>query len=81
LNEAFAKYMTENPDFQGKVVFMGHSLGGILLYDIIANQHENPVFKADGIIQKKLPDQDIKNHANLMKNLAIGEKKTHYEFK
>ncbi|KAJ3278754.1 hypothetical protein HK104_002061 [Borealophlyctis nickersoniae] len=39
LNDAYSTFITDHPDFSGTVTLFGHSLGGIICYDILANQH------------------------------------------
>lgn len=38
LNEKFQEFMISNPDFGGKVCIFAHSLGGVIAYDLLANQ-------------------------------------------
>eukprot|EP00850_Spirogloea_muscicola_P001411 SM000005S17208 [mRNA] locus=s5:845442:851065:+ [translate_table: standard] len=38
LNRQYAKFMKRNPDFSGKVSLYGHSLGSVLVYDILCHQ-------------------------------------------
>ncbi len=38
MNEAYANFLKTYPAFKGKVAIFGHSLGGIISYDILANQ-------------------------------------------
>ncbi|KAJ3307303.1 hypothetical protein HDV03_001788 [Kappamyces sp. JEL0829] len=40
LNEEHAKAMKKWPDFTGKVSIVAHSLGSVISYDLLANQHE-----------------------------------------
>ncbi|KAJ1673264.1 hypothetical protein EV182_005579, partial [Spiromyces aspiralis] len=35
LNEAYAEFMAEHPDFCGKIYLVCHSLGGLICYDIL----------------------------------------------
>ncbi|KAJ3107440.1 S23-interacting protein [Phlyctochytrium planicorne] len=39
LNDTYAEFMKKNPNFNGVISILGHSLGGIISYDILANQH------------------------------------------
>ena len=41
LNKTFAEFMASNPDFDGKVGLVCHSLGGIICYDILAHQSDS----------------------------------------
>jgi hypothetical protein len=38
MNDSYSKFMNQYPDFKGKVAIYAHSLGGIISYDILANQ-------------------------------------------
>jgi hypothetical protein len=38
INAEHRKFTIENPEFKGKVSFVTHSLGPIIIYDILANQ-------------------------------------------
>ncbi|KAJ3140469.1 hypothetical protein HK100_009377 [Physocladia obscura] len=38
LNTEYRKFMAQHPDFGGKICFLGHSLGGVICYDLLANQ-------------------------------------------
>ncbi|KAJ3191223.1 hypothetical protein HK101_007971 [Irineochytrium annulatum] len=38
LNEQYDVFLTQHPNFRGNVALVGHSLGGIILYDLLANQ-------------------------------------------
>ncbi|KAJ3355949.1 hypothetical protein HDU83_002234 [Entophlyctis luteolus] len=38
LNTEHQKFMAENPDFSGKICILAHSLGGVISYDLLANQ-------------------------------------------
>ncbi|KAJ3090025.1 hypothetical protein HK102_004897 [Quaeritorhiza haematococci] len=40
LNEEFEKFCQRNPDFDGRVAILGHSLGGIITFDILSNQRK-----------------------------------------
>ncbi|KAI9354072.1 hypothetical protein DFJ73DRAFT_827821 [Zopfochytrium polystomum] len=87
LNAAHAKYMKENPGFHGNVVLLGHSLGGIICYDILANQHENPVFKdaesgggATSPFNSSAVEVDpFPNHTRIKSLREIPQSQTHFE--
>lgn len=38
LNAAWKDFKSRNPQFNGRIALVGHSLGGVISYDIIANQ-------------------------------------------
>ncbi|KAJ3163180.1 hypothetical protein HDU86_002349 [Geranomyces michiganensis] len=37
LNNAYRDFCEANPDFKGQINLIGHSLGGVILYDLLAN--------------------------------------------
>jgi hypothetical protein len=37
LNKAYDEYMAANPDFEDSITILAHSLGGIIMYDILCN--------------------------------------------
>ncbi|RKO90389.1 DDHD domain-containing protein [Blyttiomyces helicus] len=43
LNKAYAEFCSQNQGFAGKVCIVGHSLGGVIMYDLLANQGEKKV--------------------------------------
>lgn len=40
MNRLFALFMSRNPDFKGGVSVAGHSLGSLILFDILSNQKD-----------------------------------------
>jgi len=38
MNNAYNEYISKHSDFNGKIILFGHSLGGVILYDILTNQ-------------------------------------------
>lgn len=38
LNRLYALFLTRNPTFKGKVSLTGHSLGSLILFDLLAHQ-------------------------------------------
>jgi hypothetical protein len=38
LNDAYREFMLRNPTFDGKIVLLGHSLGGVICYDLLKHQ-------------------------------------------
>ncbi|KAI8341663.1 hypothetical protein BC941DRAFT_338328, partial [Chlamydoabsidia padenii] len=39
-NTSYHNFMEKHPDFDGKIVILGYSLGGILTWDILSHQRE-----------------------------------------
>ncbi|KAI8816794.1 uncharacterized protein EV422DRAFT_571320 [Fimicolochytrium jonesii] len=37
LNQAYDDFLVEHPDFDGHIVLIGHSLGGVICYDLLSN--------------------------------------------
>jgi hypothetical protein len=48
-NSAYRAFRQENPHFGGKIAIMAYSLGGIITWDILSTQKDNPTlaFKPD----------------------------------
>ncbi|KAG0178873.1 hypothetical protein DFQ28_006836 [Apophysomyces sp. BC1034] len=40
LNTSYHNFLEKHPDFAGEVVMLGYSLGGVIMYDILAHQRE-----------------------------------------
>ena len=74
LNQAHAIFITENPEFDGVVCLLGHSLGGIICYDLLANQSKSEEEDDDDDDKSNTPD------ANTTPDIGMFPK-THYEFK
>lgn len=49
INDGYRRLMRERPNFCGKIVMLGHSLGGILLYDMLCRQSNVRQQNADGL--------------------------------
>ncbi|KAL2919610.1 hypothetical protein HK105_200522 [Polyrhizophydium stewartii] len=45
LNEAYDRFIKAHPYFTGKVALVGHSLGGIICYDLLAHQPGAPLME------------------------------------
>lgn len=41
INGLYAKFCQRNPNFKGAVSLTGHSLGSLILFDLLQNQREN----------------------------------------
>ncbi|XP_069844258.1 SEC23-interacting protein isoform X1 [Dipodomys merriami] len=48
INRLHALFMSRNPDFKGKVSVAGHSLGSLILFDILSNQKDLNISKSPG---------------------------------
>jgi hypothetical protein len=53
INKQYGIFMKENPDFNGKISFIGHSLGGLICYDLLSNQ--NPLDNFPEHVQPHYP--------------------------
>ncbi|ODV94527.1 hypothetical protein PACTADRAFT_3413 [Pachysolen tannophilus NRRL Y-2460] len=47
INDVYATYLKKNPGFEGKVSFVGHSLGSAILFDILARQPDHVNLHSD----------------------------------
>lgn len=62
LNRLYHKYRETHPHFSGKVAIVGHSLGGIITYDLLSNQVK--AVSLDGSpISYPNTDPDARNNA------------------
>ncbi|XP_057591008.1 SEC23-interacting protein isoform X3 [Hippopotamus amphibius kiboko] len=48
INRLYALFMSRNPDFKGGVSVAGHSLGSLILFDILTNQKDLNLSKSPG---------------------------------
>ncbi|KAM4837886.1 SEC23-interacting protein isoform X3 [Urocitellus parryii] len=48
INRLYALFMSRNPDFKGRVSVAGHSLGSLILFDILSNQKDLNFSKSPG---------------------------------
>ncbi|XP_058154264.1 SEC23-interacting protein isoform X3 [Dasypus novemcinctus] len=48
INRLHALFMSRNPDFKGRVSVAGHSLGSLILFDILSNQKDLNLSKSPG---------------------------------
>ncbi|XP_068404772.1 SEC23-interacting protein isoform X2 [Eschrichtius robustus] len=70
MNRLYALFMSRNPDFKGGVSVAGHSLGSLILFDILSNQKDlnlskspGPLAVANGVVkqphfqEKQIPEE------------------------
>ncbi|EDL17659.1 SEC23-interacting protein isoform 2 [Mus musculus] len=50
INRLHSLFMSRNPNFKGKVSVAGHSLGSLILFDILSNQRDMCVSKSPGSV-------------------------------
>ncbi|XP_028625242.1 SEC23-interacting protein isoform X4 [Grammomys surdaster] len=50
INRLHSLFMSRNPNFKGKVSVAGHSLGSLILFDILSNQKDTSVSKSPGSV-------------------------------
>lgn len=56
MNRLYKTFLQRNPTFRGQLSVIGHSLGSVILYDILSNQKlENEEDK----LSKKVPSSTI----------------------
>ncbi|XP_054708602.1 phospholipase DDHD2-like [Uloborus diversus] len=57
LNRLYEIFLARNPDFAGRIFVAGHSLGSLILFDILANQNhcekEQPSVKTSNQVEEK----------------------------
>ncbi|CAN2391901.1 SEC23-interacting protein [Pristimantis euphronides] len=70
VNRLYKLFMSRNPDFKGKVSVAGHSLGSLILFDILSNQTD---------ITASSPSPVLTNDViTLMKSESSVEKQSHF---
>lgn len=70
MNRLHALFLSRNPDFKGRVSVAGHSLGSLILFDILSNQKDlnflkspGPLAVANGVVkqpqfqEKQMPEE------------------------
>ena len=66
MNNAYNEYLSSHPDFKGKVILFGHSLGGIILYDILVNQDYKKLEKFKAWNRSELKEKDMNGNSDDM---------------
>lgn len=54
LNRIYHLFMDRNPEFNGKISFIGHSLGSAIMFDILSKQDQPPKLRRKGDKSLKL---------------------------
>lgn len=57
LNQVYAKFCERNPSFKGGVSLAGHSLGSLILFDLLQNQRPVTVPNNDEVENQETPDE------------------------
>lgn len=58
LNRVYYLFKQRNPDFKGSVYLGGHSLGSLILFDILCHQHPEPEPEPDRESKESTPEDD-----------------------
>ncbi|XP_059755144.1 SEC23-interacting protein isoform X2 [Balaenoptera ricei] len=74
MNRLYTLFMSRNPDFKGGVSVAGHSLGSLILFDILSNQKDlnlskspGPLAVANGVVkQPHVQEKQIPEEPKLM---------------
>lgn len=65
INSLYQLFMSRNPDFKGRVSLAGHSLGSLILFDLLCHQNEK---KKEPPVVEVVPEQPpLNKEASLMK--------------
>jgi hypothetical protein len=59
LNRIYHLFMKRNPNFNGKISLIGHSLGSAIMFDIICRQDQPPKHKGEPTFQLDFPVEDF----------------------
>uniref|UniRef100_A0A6Q2YBJ8 SEC23 interacting protein n=1 Tax=Esox lucius TaxID=8010 RepID=A0A6Q2YBJ8_ESOLU len=62
INRIYALFMKRNPDFKGSVSVSGHSLGSLILFDLLSNQKNSSPLQTMSAANRSLPSE-IKQEA------------------
>uniref|UniRef100_A0A0N8ETS8 SEC23-interacting protein n=1 Tax=Heterocephalus glaber TaxID=10181 RepID=A0A0N8ETS8_HETGA len=73
MNRLHALFLSRNPDFKGRVSVAGHSLGSLILFDILSNQKDlnfskspGPLAVANGVVkQPQFQEKQITEESKL----------------
>ncbi|KAI9339048.1 hypothetical protein BDR26DRAFT_803346, partial [Obelidium mucronatum] len=68
INSEYSKFKIENPEFDGPICILAHSLGGIITYDLLANQD----VAVESPINREMKDATLNGNSN-------GSCRTHFE--
>ncbi|KAM6431640.1 triacylglycerol hydrolase DDHD2 isoform 1-T2 [Liasis olivaceus] len=75
MNRLYLLFMERNPDFKGGVSIAGHSLGSLILFDLLTNQKCTPdeQEKNEGL-QRRVMDQEVnKSVKDILAELELSE--------
>ncbi|XP_063163309.1 SEC23-interacting protein isoform X2 [Candoia aspera] len=70
MNHLYVLFMSRNPDFKGRISVAGHSLGSLVLFDILSNQKDwtsavNSIpVAANGAVRDVTDDQQVSLNSN-----------------
>lgn len=71
INRLYSLFLEKHPDFNGSVSLAGHSLGSVILFDLLANQTVSPESKEatspasdDGTCNNQCPSNNNNNNNN-----------------
>ncbi|KAI5363710.1 putative DDHD domain, alpha/Beta hydrolase [Septoria linicola] len=59
LNRIYHLFMERNPKFDGKISFVGHSLGSAIMFDILCKQDQPPKLRGEPSFKLDFPVEDF----------------------
>ncbi|KAJ6658704.1 hypothetical protein lerEdw1_019864 [Lerista edwardsae] len=84
MNRLYLLFLQKNPDFKGGVSIAGHSLGSLILFDLLTNQKCTEEEKNEvrfGMASQPLAagQEDLKSVADILKELELAEYSSVFE--
>ncbi|XP_007665591.2 phospholipase DDHD2 isoform X2 [Ornithorhynchus anatinus] len=75
MNRIYKLFLQRNPDFKGGVSIAGHSLGSLILFDLLTNQKDTPVSNdsSKGSVDVMLDQGDALSLEEDLKKLQLSE--------
>lgn len=72
LNRIYAKFCERNPAFKGNVSLSGHSLGSLILFDLLNNQKASDAATENGAAAPQKPHPALKRMCSQQINYNVG---------
>ena len=75
-NRLYRLFLSRNPHFRGSISVAGHSLGSLILFDLLSNQgHEQQVLNGDGNPSETEPEADtsLSRENTPSQEVSVGE--------
>uniref|UniRef100_A0AAQ4NUP8 SEC23 interacting protein n=1 Tax=Gasterosteus aculeatus aculeatus TaxID=481459 RepID=A0AAQ4NUP8_GASAC len=77
INRLYALFMTRNPDYRGSTSVAGHSLGSLILFDLLSNQKSGS--SAPAVPIPKEDWEEFEDISAMLEHLGLSEYKNTFE--